>query len=498
MRQNRAGGQNLYNLLGRFSLLFFVSFSILYGEQSFKDFKKTQTDSFQNYKDERDKAFERYLKEEWHSYKALEPLKLYEEPKPDEIEPSEAKREEGVGPKVFVKIKEDDTKDQNASQEEPKKEDDVVITVVQKREVSEKKEHSFDFFGTPVTFNTPQSIKNANFYPTNQNGIANFFRVAASSEYDTLLGYINKLSKELNLNDWGVYLLVTKISDKIFNDEDVSKLYSWFLFNKLGYAVKVGIANRHVVLMHYSKKPIYATPNYDFGGKKYYLLSHYAKERGERVFSYSQDYENATKEIDLSLQSIPNFVQKRESKTVSFSKFGSRYSIPFSYNKNLIDFMASYPQADYETFFNAPMDEVTYKETAIAIKGYIDGKKASEAIDFVLSFVQKSFKYEQDNRQFKREKVMFAQETLFFDRSDCEDRAILFSYLIKKLFDIDVVGVKYKDHMSTALYIPLEGDSLKVQNRRFVIADPTYIDAPVGKSMPKYKSVIPQSFIVVK
>lgn len=498
MRQNRAGGQNLYNLLGRFSIIFFASFLTLYAEQSFKDFKKTQTESFQNYKDERDKAFERYLKEEWQAYKALEPLKLYEEPKPDEIEPSEAKKEEGVGPKVFIKIKEEDKKDQNASKEEPKKEDDIVVTVVQKRQESEKKEHSFDFFGTPVAFDTPAGIKNANFYPTNQNGIANFFRVAASSEYDTLLAYINKVSKEMNLNDWGVYLLVSKIAEKIFNDEDSSKLYSWFLFNKLGYAVKAGIANRHVVLMHYSKKPIYATPNYDFGGKKYYILSHYAKERGERVFSYSQEYENATKEIDLSMQTLPNFAQKRESKKVSFSKFGSRYTIPFSYNKNLIDFMASYPQADYETFFNAPMDEITYNETAIAIKGYIDGKKASEAIDFVLAFVQKSFQYEHDNRQFKREKVMFAQETLFFDKSDCEDRAILFSYLVKKFFDIDVVGVKYKDHMATALYIPLDGDSLKVGHRRFVIADPTYIDAPIGKSMPKYRSVMPQSFIMVQ
>ena len=160
--------------------------------------------------------------------------------------------------------------------------------------------------------------------------------------------------------------------------------------------------------------------------------------------------------------------------------------------------MASYPQADYETFFNAPMDSKTYKDLTLSLKKYINGKKASEAMNFVLHFVQKSFKYEQDNKQFGREKVMFAQETLFFEKSDCEDRAVLFSYLIKELFDISVVGVKYKDHMATALYIPLDGDAVTSGSRKFVIADPTYVDAVIGTSMPKYKSLQPQSYIIVK
>jgi len=116
----------------------------------------------------------------------------------------------------------------------------------------------------------------------------------------------------------------------------------------------------------------------------------------------------------------------------------------------------------------------------------------------VLHFVQKSFQYERDNQQFGREKVMFAQETLYYRKSDCEDRAILYSYLVKELFGVGVIGVKYKDHMATALYIPMSGDTVKDGSRKFVIADPTYINASIGQSMPKYRSQIPQSFIVVR
>jgi len=361
-----------------------------------------------------------------------------------------------------------------------------------------KRDINFEFYGSTLGFDMPNGIKEANFYPQNQAGISSFFSKAASSDYENLIDDVKKVSKDMNLNDWGVYLLVLKLSDNMFVATDNSKLMSWFIFNKLGYAVKVGLANKHIVLMHYSKKTIYATPNYSFGKKKYYVVANYAKGRVGRLFSYKQDYPGSTKPLDLSLETLPNFASDNKSKTLEFKQFGKTYIVPFEYNKNLIDFMATYPQADYETFFNAPLADDTYKDIASGLKKYVDGKKASDAMNFVLNFVQKSFKYERDDQQFGREKVMFAEETLYFDKSDCEDRAVLFSYLMKELFHVPVVGVKYSDHMATALFVPIKGDKIIARSKSFVVADPTYINANIGMSMPKYKSKKPQSYIVVK
>lgn len=488
MQQNRDGGLKQYSLFGRFSLILLMGFSALYAQESFKNFKKIQTESFQAYKDERDTAFNKYLKQEWEAYNSLEPVPLYEKPKPLNIDAAKPQEVEPVGPKIAIKIKE----------KSEKKDEPADLSREQSLQIVIEPDISFDFYGSQLGFNIPSGIKNANFYPATQIGIANFFNSMALSEYETLVLEIDKTSKAMNLNDWGIYLLVTKISDRTTTNQDNSRLLSWFLFNKLGYAVKVALTNKRIVLMHYSQKVIYSTPNYSFDDKKYYVVSDYAKGDVRRVYSYKQEYPGATKPLDLSLETLPDFKENLESKTLSFSQFGNSYHIPITYNKNLIDFMASYPQADYETFFNAPMDDKTYKDLALSLKKYIDGKKASEAMNFVLHFVQKSFKYEQDNKQFGREKVMFAQETLFFDKSDCEDRAVLFSYLIKELFDISVVGVKYKDHMATALYVPLDGDIVTAGSRKFVIADPTYVDAVIGVSMPRYRSLQPQSYIIVK
>ena len=46
---------------------------------------------------------------------------------------------------------------------------------------------------------------------------------------------------------------------------------------------------------------------------------------------------------------------------------------------------------------------------------------------------------------------MFPEETINYPYSDCEDRSILFSYLVKNLLHLDIVGVKYNDHLATAI-----------------------------------------------
>lgn len=540
MQQNRDGEQKLFKLCGLFSLVVLLSSTLVFGE-SFEEFKHSQAESFAKYKDERDNAFNKYLKAEWKAYMADQGVDLYEKPKPKKIASAKPKRIKSVGPKISIKIKEIkhvepkpvqkfivikkvkkpevkkiepkliepkkvEVKKPEVKKLEPKEKVVVVLPVKKPKKVVKPKEIikvvqkdiTFDFFGSTLGFDVPSKIKSAKFYPQNQKGIGNFFDSAASSEYEQFIDDIVDVSRVMKLNDWGKYLLVLKISDSVFNNQDNSKLLSWFIFNKMGYAVKIGLAKRHVILMHYSKKIIYSTPNYSFGKKKFYVVANYAKGSVGRLYSYKQNYPGADKSLDLSLEKLPMFQPNIKNNTLSFKEFGNSYSINYQFNQNLIDFMATYPQADYDIFFNAPIESRTYAGIATGLKKFVDGKKASDAMNFVLHFVQKSFEYERDDQQFGREKVMFAQETLYYKKSDCEDRAVLFSYLIKELFGVGVVGVKYKDHMATALYVPMQGDSVKSGSREFVIADPTYVNSSIGQSMPKYKSKRPESFIVVR
>ncbi len=487
MQQNKDGGQLLSKLFGLFSLVLIVVSATQLSAGTFENFKRMQAESFNKYKDERDNAFTKYLKEEWSAYQAFKGKNLYEEPKPTKLPKKKLVSIKKVGPKIDIKVI------KKIPQELPKKPPSIVI--VKKRNQNDL---NIDFFGSHYSFNVPKGLKKSIFFPRDTKGVRNFFNGAAGSNYEELIEEINNIKNKMKLNDWAVYLLVNKISQKAHQNPDNANLMAWFIFNKLGYAVKVGLAHKHIVLMYYSKKDIYSTPSYSFKKKKFYVIANYAKNGVGRLYSYPQDYPDANKPLDLSLKVLPKFEDAMQYKDLSFTEGAKKYSIGFNYNQNIIDFMATYPQADYATYFNAPLQKDTYDEIATKLKTYIDGKKMSDAINFVLHFVQKSFKYQVDEAQFGREKVMFAQETLYYAKSDCEDRAILFSSLVRRLFQIGVVGVKYKDHMSTALYIPMNGDSVRTASRRFVIADPTYINANIGQNMPKYRSLRPESFVLVR
>ena len=513
MQQNKGGEPKLFKVFGRFSSALLLGALTLHAG-AFEDYKNAQNDSFKKYKDERDAEFNNYLKEQWKAYKEFAGESLYEKPKPKVIPQTSYVAPPSLGPKIIIELK---------ATPQPIVEQKPVVNV--KPVIVEKplivtppsvvvapvapivaapivkaptKDINFLFYGSPLSFATPFGLKQARFFPNTQEGIASFFDKAASSEYQNLVSDIQATKKALNLNDWGVYLLVNDLSSKLFSSADDANLFSWFLFNKLGYAVKVGLANNHVVLLSYSQKTIYSTPNYNLDNKKFYALSYYNKGGVGALYTYNKDYPGSLKPLDLGIETLPNLALAKNSKTLKYTHLGKEVKVAFNYNQNIIDFMATYPQADYDTYFDAPVENESYVQIATALKKYIDGKSASDAMNFVLSFVQHAFLYQTDQQQFGREKPMFAEETLFYGASDCEDRAALYGYLMKKLFGANIVGVKYSDHMATAIHVPLAGDAVKVGDERFVVADPTYINATIGQAMPQYKSVIPETFIKVE
>ena len=484
MQRNKDGEPKLFSLFGLFSLI--VLCTTLLNAESFSEFKSVEASTYKDYRDQNDAAFQSYLKKQWKAYKASISPSLYKEKKPKSIAPLVEKKVPAVGPIIQIVLP-------------VKKPIKPLKKEIPKKVIKEKQGvFSFAFLGSKLTFVRDNRVLKAQFYPLNQAGIANFFTTLASSDYGVTLEAIKSYKKRLALNDWGVYLLIKKLSNHYFKDENEAKIYRWFLFNKLSYDVKIALSeNKNIYLLFYTKNIVYSTPRYHFGTKYYYIFSQYNRHNIAQIYTYEKNYPNAHKAFDFTLATLPNLQKKIEKKELKFNEYGVTYNFTIHYNKNMIAFMKSYPQVDYKIYFDAPMEDETYRDIVFGIKKYTDGKKISAAMNFVLRFVQKAFRYERDEEQFGAEKVMFAEETLYYNASDCEDRAILFAYLIKKIFGVRVLGVKYPNHMTTALFIPLNGDVLYYGKRRYVLADPTYINANIGQEMPKYRSIQPDSFIVL-
>ena len=115
------------------------------------------------------------------------------------------------------------------------------------------------------------------------------------------------------------------------------------------------------------------------------------------------------------------------------------------------------------------------------------GKTQEDAANMLINFVQTAFEYKTDDDYWGYERSFFPEETLFYQFSDCEDRAILFTRLIRDLLGLDAILLYYPGHIAAAVEFSedIPGDYLILDGgRRFLVCDPTYINATIGMTMP--------------
>jgi hypothetical protein len=111
----------------------------------------------------------------------------------------------------------------------------------------------------------------------------------------------------------------------------------------------------------------------------------------------------------------------------------------------------------------------------------------------MLHFVQTGFEYKTDGEQFGREKYFFPEETFYYSYCDCEDRSVLFAYLVRSLLGLEVIGLDYPGHVATAVRFSdtIPGDYVTHNGQKYIICDPTYIYANIGMCMTGFKDVTP-------
>ena len=120
------------------------------------------------------------------------------------------------------------------------------------------------------------------------------------------------------------------------------------------------------------------------------------------------------------------------------------------------------------------------------LKSAIQGKSEQDAANIIIDFVQTAFDYGYDDELWGGERPFFSDETIHYPFSDCEDRAILFTNLIRDLMGLKVVLLHYPNHLATAVQFneDIPGDYLVINGARYLVCDPTYICASIGMTMP--------------
>jgi hypothetical protein len=353
------------------------------------------------------------------------------------------------------------------------------------------------YYSNAMKVTVPQNIDNKK--------ISKFWEDISKINYKDLINQFINSKTSLKLNDWGYVLLINDFAKKIYgNDRNSRYCFVWFIMNKSGLKCRIGFIGRNIVLFMPAKTKIFGIPYFTSSDskEKLYVID-FENLNGNlegAIYTYDGDYPDAKKLVDMNIEESLKLSKNEKERIVKFKYKGNEYTVNAKYNNNIIKFYENYPYTDLSVYFNYKISDDT-KETLIkSLRPLIEGRTAPDAANILLRFVQVGFEYKTDDQQFGREKPLFIEEIMNYPACDCEDRSILFAFLVKDLLGLSVIGVDYPGHVATAVKFDVDvpGDFVMFKNQKYVICDPTYINAYIGMAMPQFKDGKYENLIEVR
>ena len=321
-----------------------------------------------------------------------------------------------------------------------------------------------------------------------ENAIADAYESMCKADYQALLADCRKLKKSLNLNDWGMFLFVREASKALCTDENAAVVMQQFLLNELGYKSKMARrADRNQMLLFVATDcQVYGHPYFTKDGQNFYNLT---SDDACQFYMCQEDSPKAKSQLNMQLNRAPE-LNTGMVNTVHKNRSGS-VEVAVDVPKALMEFYNSMPQCDFSVYVNAKVNPSVSDKVLSTLAPLVNGKGEAEAANLLINFVQTGFKYATDQEQFGYEKPFFVEELFYYPYCDCEDRAVLYSYLVRNLLKLDVVLLDYPNHIATAVCFNenVSGDFVTVGGKKYVVCDPTYIGASIGKAMPQFKNV---------
>ncbi|MCH5311552.1 MAG: hypothetical protein J1E57_06315 [Prevotella sp.] len=448
--------------------------------KAFGDYDNQQQQAFKTYRSRLNAEFAEYMRQRWPEYKS-KPGK----PVPDSPEPPAPIIKEPDTPPSNVPVPFDDITPMPIPVEPPQP---VVPLPKPQPVVPDKPAFAFTFYGQKCQM--PLEAKHRfTLAGTTENNIADGWKRLSADEYLPVIAQCMDYRNRLRLCDWGYVRFVEQMTMSFFTSSQLNeaRLMQMFILTQSGYKVRIAQTGNRLVLLLPSRETIYKYSYLNIGGGKYYVIDSSLGQASFKVFD-----REFPKEQYFSLRmSEPPALPVSKSTPHNFqSRHDKALVVNVCVNKNLIDFYDDYPlSSHWDIYARASLSENAKGQLYPALRSCIAGKDKPTAANILLHFVQTAFEYATDDKQFGYERPLFGDETLFYPYSDCEDRAILFSIFVRELLGLDIVLLHYPGHLATAVCFNTEvmGDYLVIDGKRYVVCDPTYINADIGQAMPQYK-----------
>ena len=275
-----------------------------------------------------------------------------------------------------------------------------------------------------------------------EKAVSNYWNALSECPHVEWRSQIIKLREDLQLNDWGTFLLINEMYSTYVPDgsENEQVVFTVFTLNQFGYAAKIGRVGEDLIPMVAFDCDVYNTTFFTIpseGSKRFSVIN--MKHRDlTSVKCQHMSYPNAEKCFNVWFESSPRLGESIVEKNLNDGVRDYRVR----YNENHVNFYSTLPCLDFAIYARATMEDVLWGSLQGELEPLVQSLSEEDAVNLLLRFVQFAFEYKEDGKQFDYEKWNFAEETVGASFSDCEDRSILFAQLAQSTSILNTLFIK--------------------------------------------------------
>jgi len=358
----------------------------------------------------------------------------------------------------------------------------ILISAPKRIYSQSDKSITVNFCGDPVKLELDRSLIVKFDTSLSEESVQAFYTTLNAGKYHPLISALIEYKDRNRLNDWLYYQLIRRTAQQISpKAENYYRytLYKWFLLTKSGYDASLAIGNQRLLFYVRSDDNIYDIPRYLRDGKQYVCLNYhdygYIDFEKDKMYETYVDVHEAQKPFSYKVTQLPGFkADDYSEKEISFKYRQKMHYYKLALNTQVQAMFTNYPEVDFESYFNIPMSANTYSSLIPVLKKELQGMNQKKAIDYLMQFTRHAFMYKNDQNNFGKEKRLSPEQTLLYQYSDCDDRAALFFYLVKEIYNLPMIVMVYPAHVTIAVKLDKPvGDPILYKGNKYSVCEPT-------------------------
>lgn len=358
----------------------------------------------------------------------------------------------------------------------------------------------FDFFGESIDFQMKESAVIDFTAALSNASIRDFYERISTADYGPVFKALQNYREKNRPDDWLFYQLIRKTAQQLSpKSENYVRytLYKWFLLSGSGYGAMLYISDKQVLFYVQSDENIYNIPSRMSRGRQWVCLNFHDYQKVDFDNTDFQEVDvpvaENTKGFTYRITHMPVFrPEEYLEKEIRFQYYNHEYEFRVKLNPQVQTIFANYPVVDYGYYFNIPLSSATYSSLIPLHRKNIKGLSVKSGIDYLMQFTRNAFEYKKDSEHFGKEKRLSPEETLLYGQSDCDDRAALFFYLVKELYDLPMIVLAYPTHVTVAVQLDkLGGQPIYYNGKKYYVCEPTpqKKDLKIGQLSPDLTNV---------